>query len=128
MAKEKPRNGGTWTEARFRGFVVSALRQASQRWPQKHLALAEARVERGVYKCASCSRLGPKTLPPEKGKKRKRNNAVVDHIEPVVPTDTGFTTWDSFINRLFCEKENLQVLCYECNKRKCATEREERKA
>ena len=128
MAKPpKPHAGGTWTDARKKSFIISALRSASQRWPPKHHVLKAARVGRGLYKCSVCETVGPPKLSPEKGKTRKRNNAVVDHIHPVVPVDTGFTTWDSFINNLFCEAHNLQVLCYECNKKKGAEEREHRK-
>ena len=125
--KEKKHNNGQWTSSRFKSFVISALRSASQRWPPKHAALKAARVGRGLYRCAACGDIGPQKLPPEKGKTRKRNNAVVDHIEPVVPVETGFTTYDSFIERLLCEEDKLQVLCYKCNKAKCDTERQQRR-
>jgi len=67
------------------------------------------------YKCASC---------------KKHFVAVdvqVDHIEPVVDPIKGFQTWDIFINRIFCEIENLQVLCKGCHKTKTEQEKEERK-
>ena len=35
----------------------------------------------------------------------------VDHKEPI----GKLTTWDEFIKRLFCEKENLQALCKQCH-------------
>ena len=124
--KEKPHNDGKWTPSRFSSFVKSALRQASQRWPPKHAALAAARVERGKYQCAICKRIGPKTLPPKPGNKRRRNNATVDHISPVVPI-TGFTSWDDIINRMFCEVDGFQVLCADCHDQKTAEEREQRK-
>lgn len=123
---EREYNGGQWTEARMRSFIISALRGASQRWGPKHAALKAARVSRGNYRCASCGTVGGKSLPPEAGKKRRRNNAVADHIDPVVPV-TGFTTWDSFIERLFCEEDGYQVLCWACNKQKTGEENEERK-
>lgn len=123
---EKSRNGGQWSDARFKGFIVSALRSASQRWGPKHEALKAARRGRNLYKCGGCGTVGPKTLPPEAGKKRRRNNAVADHIDPIVPV-TGFTTWDDFIERLFCEKEGYQILCWSCNKSKTEEENNERK-
>lgn len=128
MPKKAPRNrnGGQWTDARFKGFIVSALRGASQRWGPKHEALKDAKRGRNAYECAGCGKVGPKTLPPEAGKKRRRNNAVADHIEPIVPV-TGFTTWDSFIENLFCEKEGYQILCWSCNRKKTEGENEERK-
>ena len=45
----KTRNNGRWTEARFRSFIVSALRQAHAKWGVKHDVKSAARVARGVY-------------------------------------------------------------------------------
>lgn len=52
----------------------------------------------------------------------------VDHIKPVVDPKKGFTTWDEFIDRLFCERKNLQAICLECHKVKTAEEKEIRNA
>jgi len=122
---DKPRNGGEWTEARFRSFVTSALRAASRRWPPKYKALKEAFVGRKVnaktgkvamhYKCAEC---------------KKHFVAVdvqVDHIDPIVDPKKGFQTWDKFIERMFVEIEKLQVLCKPCHKIKTDQEKLERK-
>lgn len=99
-------------------FIASALRAASYRWPPKYEARKAALVERGIYRC--------------EGYKRDAHNVAaklvnVDHIEPVVDPKTGFTTWDDFIARLFCEKENFQVLCLTCHKNKSKDEKGQRK-
>lgn len=120
-------NGGKWTEARFRSFVVSALRKASQKWPPAWEALANARVSRGLYRCAGCGVVGPQYLPSEKKGGKRKNNAVRDHEPPVVDTAKGFTTWDEYIDRMFCELEHFQILCYKCNKEKCDEERAQRR-
>ena len=91
----KTRNNGRWTEARFRSFIVSALRQAHAKWGVKHDVKSAARVARGVYKCAKCGKGSPATLPPLEGKKRRRNNAAVDHIDPVVDPEVGFVDWNT---------------------------------
>lgn len=119
------RNGGEWTEARFKSFVTSALRAASRRWPPKYKALKEAFVSRKVnaktgklamhYKCAECKQLFVAA------------DVNVDHIKPVVDPKKGFTTWDNFIERMFCEIKNLQVLCKPCHKIKTNQEKIERK-
>ncbi len=121
----KTRNGGEWTEARFRSFVTSALRAASRRWPPKYQALKAAFVGKKVnaktgkmamhYKCAEC---------------KKHFVAVdvqVDHIDPVVDPKKGFISWDVFIERMFVEIDKLQVLCKPCHKIKTDEEKQQRK-
>ena len=122
---DKKRNGGLWTNARFHSFIVSALRAAWRRWPPRYAALKEAFVGRQVnaktgkmamhYKCAACKKLFVAV------------DVQVDHIEPVVDPKVGFITWEIFINRLFCEIENLQVLCKADHKVKTDQEKLERK-
>jgi len=51
----------------------------------------------------------------------------VDHILPAVDPEKGFETWDIFIDRLFCERENLQAICLVCHKKKSAEERKIKK-
>jgi 5-methylcytosine-specific restriction endonuclease McrA len=125
LVDNKKRNGGEWTDARFRSFVTSALRAASRRWPPKFKALKEAFVGRKTnkktgklamhYKCAKCKKHFVAT------------DVQVDHVLPVVDPKVGFVGWDSFIDRIFCEIENLQVLCKPCHKVKTEEEKAERK-
>jgi ribosomal protein L44E len=65
------------------------------------------------FKCALCKDEHPTT------------GVQVDHIEPVVSSG-GFTTWDDYIQRLYCSKDNLQVLCTKCHDAKTLTEKGER--
>lgn len=123
MAKDKPRNGGKWTESRYQTFIKTALRQASKRWGPKNDAKSIARVERGKYRCAMCGNIGPATLPPLEGNKRRRSNAAADHIHPVVDPTAGFIDWDTYIERLFCEVEGFQILCWDCHDKVTKEER-----
>lgn len=125
--KDKPRNGGEWTEARYFGFIKSALRSASQRWGPRNECIRKARVSRGRYRCACCGQIGPATLPPLEGNKKRRKNIIADHIEPVIPI-TGFDSWDETMERLFCEEEGFQALCWACHKIKTDEENQARKA
>ena len=119
----KPKKVVEWTPAKRHSFIVSVLRAGTRRWPAKYEALAEAYVGQKInvktgrlckhYRCAI------------KGEDFPSSEVSVDHIEPVI-TKEGFTTWDSFINRLFCGKENLQVLSKEAHDKKTKQEREER--
>ena len=108
----KPKCGGEWTQARFNSFVKSALRQATRRWAPIQQAKKDAWVYRGFYKCASCEETVPLTL--KDGVKRHKN-VIVDHINPIIDPAIGFTTWDECIERMFSEKDNLQVLCKACH-------------
>ena len=127
---EKGYNDGQWTAARFRSFIRGGLRSISMRWPPKNEVKRMARVSRGVYICAGYSDQAPHevsaSLPPKPGNARRINNAVVDHINPIVDPAVGFTTWDAFITNLFCEADRLQLLCHECHKAKTADERKKR--
>ena len=115
------RNSGKWTEAKFNSFVKSALRAASRKWPPKYETLNEAFVgkkinpasgrEAKMFICASCVGEFP------------ASKIQIDHIEPIINPTLGFTNWDDVVNRMFCEKENLQCLCTDCHKIKTAAEK-----
>ena len=117
---EKTRCNGQWTEARFNSFITSMLRGGQWKWAPISETLQAARTRRGFYLCNGCKKEVP--LSYKEGKKKVKNVAV-DHIKPVVDPSTGFTTWDEKINRLFCEMDNLQVLCKACHDVKTNDER-----
>ncbi|KKM75178.1 hypothetical protein LCGC14_1392830 [marine sediment metagenome] len=122
-------NSGQWTKARFISFIRGGLRSISMRWPPKYEVKKAARISRGIYMCAGYNRGEHEvvaSLPPKPGNKRRINNAVVDHINPVIDPVLGFRSWDSFIERLFCEVDGFQVLCDDCHKNKTADERKKR--
>lgn len=122
--KEKTRNNGEWTDARYFSFVKGGLRSASQRWPPKYRVLSKAycgtrtnlRTGRMAkhYKCRACENEFP------------LKEVEVNHIFPVIPV-TGFDSWDGVISRLFCEEDGLEVLCRACHKIITKHENEERK-
>jgi hypothetical protein len=122
------RNGGRWTESRYRSFIISALRSASQRWGPKNDCLKEARLERGIYLCKGYGRKAHKVTASIKVKNKRARNVFADHIEPVIEPATGFIDWNTFISRLFTERNNYQCLCLSCHQTKSADERELRKS
>lgn len=91
-----------------------------RRYPPKWQALEAACVGSLVnpktgrkakhYKCAMCGNLFV------------AKDVQIDHTTPIVDPELGFTTWDDFIQNLFCEVDNLQVLCKEDHKRKTKDE------
>ena len=122
--KDKPRNNGEWTEARYNTFVKGALRSASIRWPPKFRVRKAAWIKRGVYKCAGYKKRAHQAPVTLKKNGKRVNNISVDHIIPIIDPKTGFVSWDSVIAKMFCEAEGLQVLCQACHKNKTKAEKE----
>jgi len=134
VSTKKPYCGGRMTKARREAFVMSALRAACRKWRPIADCKRKARTERGFYRCNECRREVPATTPAvyksgkKKGKGYRRKNVLVDHIKPIVDPAKGFESWDKAIDNMFCEADNLQVLCHDCHQKKCKSEREQRKA
>ena len=84
-------------------WIMAGLRRMSYRWPPKNEAERAARVDRGLYKCATCEGTF------------KAGQYAIDHINPVVAIKEGFTTWDEIIDTLFCDKNGFQILCHDCH-------------
>lgn len=86
-----------------------------------------AHVERGVYKCECCHQEVTPTIFDD-NKRKRVTNIYVDHIKPVIDPDVGWVSWDSTIENMFCELDNLQLLCGSCHKLKSQEEIEVAKA
>lgn len=114
----KPRNAGTMTESAFWSFIRSALRQKSRWWkPILQCKLAARRAYKGPnkrqkfeYQCATCKQWF----------QEKKIN--VDHIHPAGSLNCA-ADLPGFVERLFCEKDNLQVLCESCHDEKTKIEK-----
>lgn len=82
--------------------IVNALRKVFLYSDARRTILANSVVpdSDGVkyYRCAITKKLFPKDA------------VKVDHILPVVCPEKGFTDWNSYIERLFCPVEGLQVI------------------
>lgn len=98
-----------------KSFIIATLRRASFRHPARTEALRAARIDRGLYKCAICSGTF------------KNKEIRVDHKNPVVDVKTGFVDWNTYIERLFCDSKDLQIVCEQCHASKSAVEKELRK-
>jgi 5-methylcytosine-specific restriction endonuclease McrA len=117
VKKPKPRNAGTMTESSFWSFIRSSLRQKSRWWKPvlqcKELAKrpyqGPNKKQKYEYQCNSCKEwhLG--------------KNVNVDHIIPAGSLQSG-KDLEGFVERLFCEVDNLQVLCINCHDRKTKCE------
>lgn len=106
--------------------IYSALRRAHRNSPEYRESLSAVKSEyfikskkgkdmrRVHFQCAACQKKAP------------RKQVRVDHIEPVVPV-SGKTTFDNYIDRLFCGKKGLQILCVPCHNEKSKRENAERR-
>lgn len=116
--KEKPFGGGRYTQSQFFSFIRSALRQKSRRWAPIYECLQDARRPsksknarlKWEYKCAKCKRWKP------------QKEVSVDHIVPAGSLNS-FEDLPGFVQRLFCERDGLQVLCKTCHDKKTNKEK-----
>ena len=121
---DRPRNGGQWSEARFTTFIKNALRSAAKRWGPKFACIKACYVEDGInpatghkcklHRCPQCNGLFP------------QGEIFADHITAVVGPE-GFVDWNTFIERLFSEKEGYDACCRQCHLRRSLHENQVRK-
>ena len=112
---------GAWTQAKFNSFIKNNLRSATRKWAPIQKCKKRAHVARGLYKCEGCGQEVPPTIFDEDKRKRVKN-IYVDHIIPIIDPAVGFTTWDSCIERMYCDSDNLQLLCKACHSEKSQEE------
>jgi 5-methylcytosine-specific restriction endonuclease McrA len=117
----KVRNAGTMTESAFWSFIRSALRQKSRWWkPITECKMKARRAYKGPskrqkfeYQCNSCKAWFPE----------KQIN--VDHIKPAGSLNCK-EDLAGFVERLFCEADNLQCLCSGCHDVKTKLEKNDK--
>lgn len=107
----KTRGGDRYTESGYFGFIRSGLRAKWVRWPVRYDVLNESKVPydgpdkrtKFLYKCAIC------------GGKFKQKEVEVDHYPVACGSLRCFEDLPHFVSTLFCEKENLRVVCKSCH-------------
>lgn len=121
----KPRNPRI--TPKDRSLIKGALRRAFARSALHQEVMNSITVEHSNPKNPRCKKWGfcqvcKDVLP--------RWRLVVDHIIPFVKTDTTFEemSLDEAVDRLWCDKSNLQSICPTCHKIKSSLEAKERKA
>ena len=83
-------------------LIVGALRKLWLYSKERYQVVKAARISPGKYQCNECKKLFPV------------KQIQVDHIQPI----GVFVNWDTYIERLFCPPQNLQVLCKLCHLQK----------
>lgn len=118
----KTRCAGTMSEAAFWSFIRSALRQKSRWWKPiskckenaKRIYKGPNKRQKYEYKCNSCGEYFPE----------KKIN--VDHKIPAGALNCA-NDLPGFVERLFCEEKDLQVLCETCHDIKTQLEKQSKK-
>lgn len=124
MGKKTPphKHYPSWTEAKYWGFLRSALRSAYNKWPPKYEVLRAARRpykgkdkrQKWEFQCAVCK------------KWFKQREISVDHVVPAGAL-SKYDDLVGFVQRLFVGPEGLQVLCTKtCHAAKTAQERKDK--
>lgn len=123
---KKKKKKRTWNEnAAIRGAVRRIFSRSPVVWevlsegrrevPKYRKDGSRARKDAVQYLCQVCNQWVGST------------KIAVDHIDPVIPADSTFLDWNTFIARLFCGKENLQRICDGCHYVKTQDERRRRR-
>lgn len=119
MARQRvarTRAGGTWTEAGYWNYLRGLLRNGFKRYPVKFQVKNANRRKKTAkgrgyeYPCAICNGWFVD------------KEVQVDHIKPC----GSLKQWDDlvpFVSNMFCESDNLQVLCKTCHQKKTNSER-----
>ncbi len=105
------RCGGTMSESQFLAWVRSALRSKSLRWPPRAEAIKFARrpyvgpnkLQKWEVLCALC------------GTWHKIKDTDVDHHPKSAGSILSIDDLGEFINNLYCEVDNLRILCKDCH-------------
>lgn len=96
----KPKAKKAWN---WQKYIFAAARK-TWRWSPARREVLKAAKHGEFYRCNACRKYVDKVE--------------IDHIQEVTDPTTGFTTWDSYFDRLFCPIDNLQALCPPCHKMK----------
>lgn len=98
-----------WTEAKFWGFIRSALRMAHTRWAPMHIAKKNAKTlytgkgrNKFVYECAHCH-------------KKFFDKETEVHHKIGVGKLNCFEDLPGFVKRLFCGVDGYEVVCKKCH-------------
>ena len=114
----------------LQGLIMGAIKRVYRRSPVRLKVLKDAEVrmtktnkdgtiakkEAVFYVCSSCHTHA-------KSQRSKNHPQIhIDHIDPVIPVDRPLKSWQEFLDRLFCDIDNLQCLCDVCHSEKTQAE------
>lgn len=109
-----------------RNLLKGAIRRVFSRSELRKRVLATADIEhieatrprvKKWSRCTECKKPTPKYL------------MQVDHVDPIVPIETTLEdmSWDTVIDRAWCDDKNLNPMCKDCHKAKTKLEQQQRR-
>lgn len=114
-----------WTNARFKSFIISALRGAFRRYPPKQQCIAKAFTKSKIN--TKTGRMAKHHMCKKCKKEFPTKEVVADHIKPIVDPKVGFVDFNTWIERAYVPLTAFQCLCKECHNLKTAREKQQRK-
>lgn len=106
---------------KFDKYVMRMFSKLWLWWPERAAARRLATVGKGLQRCAECENIFP------------RKETDVDHINPKIPVtgpvylSNGWLDFNSLRESYLVTRDELQVLCKVCHKRKTKKENEKRR-
>lgn len=94
--------------------VREVLMEGRREVPKYNKDGSRAKKDAVQYSCQTC------------GEWVSSTKVQVDHFTPVISPTLGFENWETFIERLFCGKDNLRRICRDCHQIKTNAERQAR--
>lgn len=80
-------------------LIVSALRNLWLKSSNRYEAIKKARIKPAIYLCSNCK------------KEFKIDQIRIHHKNPI----DKFNDWNEFIEKLFCNSNELECLCSKCH-------------
>jgi len=105
----------------LRRWMIGQLRRIITMVPRtvdggaRTAAKARARTGYGRYKCALC---GTDGLP--------ATALQLDHVQPIINPDTGWVSYDNWIERAVVDAQGYSFICIPCHKAKSVSENRQR--
>lgn len=132
MPKKKKSKRKSWVPV---AKIKNNLRRLSLQRKEYKQKKDSLKVDKATYSCEHCDVYiyegsSEKNFNELKEKYAPReviwDKLALDHIDPVVEVGVGFTDWNTYIERLWCDPANYQGLCKNCHQVKSSGEMEER--
>lgn len=104
--------------------IIAAMRKLTFSYKPRSEAKNKQKVGPATFQCESCGiyiyegtksleKLDPELVNNPNGLVCQKSH--MDHKVPVLDPIIGWVSWDSYLERLFCEASNFQCLCKSCH-------------